>query len=47
MLNNENLQDTNDAKGLEEISCDPKTPPPAPGNQASAAGNGTVIRPHR
>jgi hypothetical protein len=45
-MHHEKWQDMDDAKGLDEIACDPpRTPQPV--NQPSAGSNGVIVRPHR
>ncbi len=44
-MHNEKLQDTDRAKGLDEIACDsPATPPPV--NQSGGVNNAIFVPPH-
>jgi hypothetical protein len=46
-MHQEKWQDMDDAKGLDEIACDPPHTPTPPANQPSVGNNGIIVRPHR
>ncbi len=45
-MHHEKWQDMDDAKGIDEIACDPPRSP-QPVNQPNAGSNGIIVRPHR
>jgi hypothetical protein len=46
IMHQEKCQENNDAKGLDEIACDPPRSP-QPMAPTSSGSNGIVVRPHR